>query len=88
MKIYCRSQHGSRELCEECTSLLNYADKRLEYCRFGEEKPTCANCTVHCYRPAEREKIKEVMRTAGPMMLLRHPMMTIMHLLDGKKTPI
>jgi hypothetical protein len=50
IKIYCRDHHGaSTSLCAECQGLLDYAGVRLERCRFGAEKPTCANCPVHCY---------------------------------------
>ena len=31
---------------------LNAADKRLDKCVFGEEKPACKQCPVHCYQPA------------------------------------
>ncbi len=79
--LYCRSKHRSgRELCAECRSLKEYALQRLETCRFGEEKPTCASCPVHCYKTSMRLKIKEVMRFAGPRMLFVHPVATIRHL--------
>ena len=79
--LYCRSKHSSgKELCTECSLLREYALQRLETCRFGEEKPTCAKCPVHCYKNSMREKIKEVMRFAGPRMLLVHPVAAIRHL--------
>ncbi|MDD4158441.1 MAG: nitrous oxide-stimulated promoter family protein [Proteiniphilum sp.] len=78
--IYCRRRHGSTgRLCDECDALLRYAEQRLERCPFGEEKPTCASCTVHCYKSDMRQKIKEVMRMAGPRMLLLHPVDTLRH---------
>lgn len=84
--IYCRAHHGSdRELCRDCSQLLVYAGKRLGLCPFREAKPTCGKCTVHCYRPEMRETIRKVMRYAGPRMLLRHPLMALRHLLDGRK---
>src|SRR5262245_31717809 len=47
--IYCEELHGHKPgLCAECQGLLNYASIRLDRCRFGEEKPTCAKCPVHC----------------------------------------
>ena len=33
-------------------ALNAYADKRLDKCVFGEEKPACKQCPVHCYQPA------------------------------------
>jgi hypothetical protein len=32
-----------------------------------------------------RERIREVMRYAGPRMILRHPILAIWHLLDGRR---
>ncbi|VDY38931.1 Nitrous oxide-stimulated promoter [Salmonella enterica subsp. enterica serovar Daytona] len=36
-------------------ALFAYAQKRLDKCVFGEEKPACKQCPVHCYQPAKRE---------------------------------
>jgi hypothetical protein len=79
--IYCRDHHGRRRgLCAECEGLRSYAEQRLVRCPFGDDKPTCANCKVHCYRAEMREAVKVVMRYAGPRMLLRHPILAIRHL--------
>jgi hypothetical protein len=84
--IYCRGTHGTRAgLCGECEALRNYARQRLQKCPFQEGKTTCAKCPVHCYRPEMREKIRVVMRYAGPRMLYRHPVMAIQHVLDGRR---
>lgn len=87
--IYCRARHGAtgREMCRDCRELLDYAEKRLALCPFQEHKPTCGNCTVHCYKPSLREKVRSIMRFAGPRMLRRHPLMAIRHLLDGRRRP-
>ncbi len=82
IRLYCRKKEGNRELCEECRELLAYACKRLDACKFGNEKPACKNCTVHCYRPEMRERIRRVMRYAGPRMMLYHPVAAIRHLLE------
>ncbi len=88
IRIYCRGQHGTRgSLCAECEDLLAYAHERLARCRFGADKPTCANCPVHCYKLAMRERIRAVMRYAGPRMAYRHPILTLYHFLDGRKKP-
>jgi hypothetical protein len=81
--IYCSAHHdGTRDiLCTECREFLDYADVRLEKCPYGEDKPTCSNCPVHCYKPVQREQARKIMRYAGPRMLLRHPI--IAHKLDG-----
>jgi hypothetical protein len=89
MKLYCRDKHGTTAaLCSECQNLLDYANVRLDRCRFGEEKPTCAKCPVHCYQRDRREQIKVMMRYAGPRMLWEHPVMSLRHWLDGfRKAP-
>ena len=84
VRVYCRDRHGRRgEVCEDCQGLLDYAHVRLQRCRFGEEKPTCAKCPVHCYQPSRREQVKTVMRYAGPRMVWKHPLMSLRHWADG-----
>jgi len=86
IKIHCRELHGADEtLCENCAALLVYATRRLDRCVFGDDKPTCANCTVHCYSAAMREEVRSVMRYAGPRMVWRHPVLAVRHLLDGRR---
>ena len=88
IKIYCQGErhvHQKRGYCESCEKLLLYANERLDKCVFGEEKPVCARCLVHCYHPAMGREIARVMRYAGPKMLLRHPYLAIRHLLIEKK---
>ena len=82
VEIYCREQHDD-SLCGECQDLMRYISLRLDRCRFGEDKPTCAKCPVHCYQRDRREQIKAVMRFAGPRMLWEHPGLSLWHLLDG-----
>lgn len=84
IRLYCRDHHpGGDALCPECADLLRYAQARLERCPYQERKPTCARCPIHCYRPAMRDRIRAVMRYAGPRMLLRHPVLALLHLIDG-----
>jgi hypothetical protein len=85
--IYCRDHHGRRRgLCAECEGLRRYAEQRLIHCPFEDDKPTCVNCKVHCYRAEMREAVRVVMRDAGPRMLLRHPILAIRHLwFDSKR---
>lgn len=87
--ITCRDLHGGgrHALCPECAELADYARFRLERCPFGADKPTCANCKVHCYRPEMRERIQRVMRHAGPRMVLRHPVLALLHLLVDERRP-
>ena len=86
VNLYYRAHHQPEDsLCEECQHLLDYALFRLEKCPFKPDKPTCATCPVHCYNPQMRTKVKEIMRYSGPRMLLHHPLLAIMHILDGRK---
>ena len=84
--IYCHDLHGEDDgPCDECRGLLAYAARRIDRCVFGEGKPTCAKCTVHCYNAAMREHVRVVMRYAGPRMLRRHPVLAIAHVLDRRR---
>lgn len=78
-----RSSDTRAQLCSDCTELLDYAYRRLESCRFGELKRTCARCPVHCYKTDRRTEIKAVMRYAAPRMLCSHPLAVLRHALDG-----
>ncbi|MBK8979452.1 MAG: nitrous oxide-stimulated promoter family protein [Planctomycetes bacterium] len=84
--VYCRGRHGGDgSLCADCQGLLDFATFRLQRCPHGEAKPTCAKCPIHCYKPDRRAQIRDVMRYAGPRMLLRHPWFTLRHWIDGFK---
>ncbi len=83
--MYHRGMHTAGPLCPDCAALLAYALQRIEKCPFGADKPTCANCTTHCYKAEMREQVRAVMRYAGPRMLLRHPVLALLHLWDGRK---
>jgi hypothetical protein len=84
--MYCRGHHrGRTPLCPDCARLRDYAARRLQRCIFGEDKPNCADCVVHCYRSEMRERIRAVMRWAGPRMALRHPILTIAHMLAERR---
>jgi hypothetical protein len=86
INMYCQTHHNSSdENCEKCITLRNYARVRLEHCRYGDNKPTCSNCPIHCYRKSMASEIKKVMRFAGPRMMFKHPILAIKHVLDGKK---
>lgn len=80
IRLYCRHKEGHRELCPTCRELLTYAHTRLSRCHFGEEKPTCRLCPIHCYKPEMKERMRLVMRYTGPRMLLYHPMAALRHL--------
>jgi hypothetical protein len=84
VEIYCRAHHADagREPCGECRDFLGCAEQRLEKCPYGEAKPTCAKCPIHCYKRAPREQARVIMRYSGPRMTLRHPWLSLTHLYD------
>ncbi len=84
IELYCRDHHHvPSSLCSECQALQDYAFARLDRCPFGTGKPTCARCPVHCYKPAMRARVREVMRYSGPRMLRRRPALALMHQFDS-----
>lgn len=83
IKLYCKNSHKPDGLpCDKCLTIINYALKRVELCRFGATKPVCGRCRVHCYKPDMRKEIKNVMKTTGAKLMVRHPVMTLFHLID------
>ncbi|MFC1718705.1 nitrous oxide-stimulated promoter family protein [Candidatus Poribacteria bacterium] len=77
--IYCRGEHHMPrgELCADCQDLLTYSLKRLERCP-QDPKPACKHCETHCYKPAYREKIRQVMRYSGKRMI-RHGRLDLLY---------
>jgi hypothetical protein len=86
VEIFCAEKHGtSGDLCAGCRELVEYAFNRLDKCPYGADKGPCAKCEIHCYKPAMRDRVREVMRYAGPRMLKSHPILAVRHLLDGRR---
>ena len=84
IEIHCRDVHRTHgEICTDCRDLLNYSLGRLDKCKLLPDKPTCARCLVHCFNPEMRHRIQAVMRHAGPRMIFRHPVLSLLHVLDG-----
>lgn len=81
--LYCEKKHQSgKNLCDECRDLLDYAHLRLEKCLYGNDKPECKHCPVHCYKPDKREQIKQVMRFVGPRLMFYDPVMFIKYMIN------
>ncbi|HWQ07678.1 MAG TPA: nitrous oxide-stimulated promoter family protein [Holophaga sp.] len=88
--LYCRGHHkgaGSTAPCADCRALLEEALARIAKCPFADGKPVCAKCRIHCHKPGARDRIRAVMRYAGPWMLLHHPVLTLLHYLDSLRRP-
>ena len=82
IRLYCRKRLGLEEIPAEYQELMEYAFRRLDGCKYGEKKLACKRCPTHCYKPAMREKIREVMRWAGPRMMLYSPIAAIRHIFN------
>ncbi|MFW9941971.1 MAG: nitrous oxide-stimulated promoter family protein [Candidatus Thorarchaeota archaeon] len=86
IRMYCKKFHNPiNDFCENCLELFKYANERLTYCQFGNNKPTCEKCPIHCYKPELREKVRKVMRYSGPRMIYSHPIMGFRHLFKKMK---
>jgi hypothetical protein len=87
VNIYCRAHHSTgkdedkSEPCSECSEFIRYVNEKLDRCPYGQNKPTCNKCPIHCYKAAQRQQAKEIMIYAGPRMLLSHPILAIKHLI-------
>lgn len=84
IKLYENSHPASIEQPNLYQDLYTYAVKRLDKCRYGENKPACKQCPVHCYQPKMREQMKRIMHWWIKMIIF-HPILAIKHLIDDKK---
>lgn len=79
--------YGTRPpfVCDECAELLAYAEKRRALCP-KDPKPFCSYCDTHCYRADMRERMRDVMRYAGPRSMLRgHAIDSVKHFIEGRR---
>lgn len=88
-KIYCHDHHrgalrNEQGLCAECAPIIEYAIARTKACP-RKHKGTCDTCTIQCYKPEMREKIRAIMAYSGPRMMLHHPIMAIRHVYKKAK---
>jgi len=79
IRLYCRLNHKQHDICAHCAQLVKYTHGKLDLCVFGEQKPACKKCNIHCYSSENREKVKEIMRFSGPRMLFYHPLDFLKH---------
>ncbi|MEA4812685.1 MAG: nitrous oxide-stimulated promoter family protein [Anaerolineaceae bacterium] len=86
--FYCNRKHGTKgEICLECNALKAYATKQLDNCIFLLQKPTCAQCPLHCYSPERRQQIRKVMRYAAPRFYFLHPYKAFKHIWHSLQAP-
>jgi len=78
---YCKKNHfPEKNLCCDCEKVIEYAWLKLDKCFYGENKPACLKCEIHCYSAPMRKKIKDIMRYSGPRMIYIYPVASIKHL--------
>lgn len=85
VRLYCQRFHTQQGECTECRDFLIYANEKLDRCPYGQTKPTCNQCPIHCYKAEQRAQAKTIMRYAGPRMLIYHPILAIKHLQAEKR---
>jgi len=80
IEVYCKKKDNTATgLCENCQELFDFASAKLDKCPWGEKKPACSKCTIHCYPDEMREKIRKVMRFSGPRMIIKNPLFLFSH---------
>lgn len=84
IELYCRKNHQAK-LCDECSNLLEYARKRIEYCPKMATKTFCCHCESPCYNQEMRQRIKDVMRYSRPRMIFYKPTLALKHLIQTRK---
>ncbi|MEC6814674.1 nitrous oxide-stimulated promoter family protein [Photobacterium toruni] len=88
--LYClknhQINHKNFQRCDSCEQFSVYVKQRLDRCPYGEQKPSCKQCPIHCYKPQQKIKSQTIMRYSGPKMLIKHPIMAIKHLIHDKRS--
>lgn len=87
LNIYCKKNHNSKTLCDDCSSLLEYTQNKIKNCPYLPDKPACNKCKTRCFKSdAEmRIKIRKVMSFSGPKMILYHPLVTFKYAVEKYK---
>ena len=67
-----------------CTGLFAYAMERLERCPYPGTETHLCQLPDPLLSKKKREQVRLMMRYAGPKMLLRHPILAVRHLIDGR----
>ncbi|NCB02006.1 MAG: nitrous oxide-stimulated promoter family protein, partial [Spirochaetia bacterium] len=81
--LFCKKQHHSSPLCDECEEIYIYATGRMANCPLLESSLFCSSCHIHCYDEEHREAIRKIMKYSGKRMLLYHPVMALKHVVQS-----
>ncbi len=60
IELYCRHHLKQNRMPDEYQHLAEFACRRLDHCKYGEQKTAFKECPTHCYAPKEREQIREI----------------------------
>ena len=88
IQIYCDMKHkettktneNNINLCDECHDTLQYSTFRRENCPL-DPKPMCKNCETHCYKTEYRQRIRDIMRYSGMVLIKRGRIDLLLHYL-------
>jgi hypothetical protein len=67
-------------LCPACAKLLAHALVKRSVCPM-DPKPACNDCPQHCYHPAYRQQIRQVMKHSGQKLVMRGRLDYLIHLI-------
>lgn len=70
---------GVPSLCSGCGKLLAHAFVKRSRCPM-DPKPMCKKCPRHCYAPAYRQQIRQVMAYSGRKLVLSGRVDYLLHL--------
>ena len=56
IELYCRHHLHQDTIPEEYLHLADFACRRLDHCKYGEQKTSCKDCPSHCYAGQEMRK--------------------------------
>lgn len=93
VEVFCAGKHGaiqrslfllpenlgSFNLCPECAEFASYAIARRLNCPLEPDKPVCKHCHIHCYAPAQRKRMQEIMAYSGRKLIMRGRLDYIWH---------
>ncbi len=70
IRIYCKNlQYSNKQFYDNCLKPFVYTNRTLEYCLYGENKPSCKKCSFYFYKQEMREKVRSVMQFSSPIMI-------------------
>ncbi len=82
IRLYCRKKEKIQffvPTVKSCSAMPTHVSTIV---RLERRRVHAKECTVHCYKPVMRERMRQVMRFSGPRMLLYAPWQAIRHLLN------